>query len=410
MDGRQQRGMQIAADGGVKGSGGLWQVRSQSQTRRLYAVNPETGQCTCPDSVEGGFRCKHVWAVKLTMTAEVTFGDSVTTQRVTYSQEWTTYNRAQVDEKDTFMRLLADLCSNVPQPVQTNGRPRLPLADMAFAATFKVYSRFSSRRFSSDLREAQERGLIVRAPHFNSVSNYMSDPGLTPVLYGLIESSARPLTAVERDFAVDSTGFSTGRFDRWIDYKYGKPVETRIRRRWLKAHVMVGVRTNIVTSVQITPSNEHDGDRLPSLMANTAERFQIAEVSADKAYLSRRNAAAIEAIGATPYIPFMKNSKAPVPTLDGMQTAWDRMWHAFSLNRDAFDTSYHKRSNVETAFSMVKSKFGDSVLSKSDTGQQNEVLCKLLAHNIVVVGHEALALGITPAFCAGSPVAQKVGA
>src|SRR6266567_1894951 len=314
MDGRQQRGMQIAAAGGADGTGGLWQVRSQSRAKKRYAVNPDTGQCTCPDNVEGGFRCKHVWAVTFTMTAEVTFdGQPVAAQRVTYSQEWSTYNRAQVEEKDTFMRLLADLCSTVPQPVQTNGRPRLPLADMAFAATLKVYSRFSSRRFSSDLREAQERGLIVRAPHFNSVTNYMSDPGLTPVLHGLIESSSLPLAAVESDFAVDSSGFSTGRFDRWIDYKYGKAVETRLRRHWIKAHIMVGVRTNVVTGVQITPWNEHDGGYLPPLVEDTARRFQIAEVSADKAYLSRRNAEAIEAVGAKPYIPFMKNSKAPVP-------------------------------------------------------------------------------------------------
>ena len=81
------------------------------------------------------------------MTAEVTVdGETVATKRVTYSQEWSTYNRAQVEEKDTFMRLLADLCAGVPQPIQAIGRPRLPLSDMAFASVFKVYSRFSSRR------------------------------------------------------------------------------------------------------------------------------------------------------------------------------------------------------------------------------------------------------------------------
>src|SRR6266540_1225399 len=100
MEGRQQRGMQIAANG---------------------------------DAI--GIRCKHVWAVSFTMTAETTEtteeGSSTVTERVTYSQEWSTYNRAQVEEKDTFLRLLAELCSQVPQPPQATGRPRLPLSDMA---------------------------------------------------------------------------------------------------------------------------------------------------------------------------------------------------------------------------------------------------------------------------------------
>jgi transposase len=295
------------------------------------------------------------------------------------------------------MRLLADLCSTVPQPPQSTGRPRLPLADMAFAATFKVYSRFSSRRFSSDLRDAQGRGLITRAPHFNSVTNYLSDPGLTPVLHGLIEHSALPLRAVESGFAVDSSGFGTSKFDHWIDHKYGKPVEARARH-WIKAHIMVGVRTNVVTAVRMSPWNDSDSRHFGSLVHGTADRFQIAEVSADKAYLSRRNAELVESVGAKPYIPFKSNTVPSLPAFPGMETAWSRMWHAFAYNREAFMAAYHKRSNVETAFSMIKGKFGDSVLSKSDTGQENEVLCKVLAHNVVVVGHAALALGIDPTY------------
>lgn len=31
---------------------------------------------------------------------------------------------------------------------------------------------------------------------------------------------------------------------------------------------------------------------------------------------------------------------------------------------------------------MIKRKFGDSLRSKSDTGQMNEVLCKVIAHNL----------------------------
>jgi len=59
---------------------------------------------------------------------------------------------------------------------------------------------------------------------------------------------------------------------------------------------------------------------------------------------------------------------------------------------------YHKRSNVESTFSAVKRKFGDSVISKTDTAMVNEVLCKFLCHNLTCLIQEQETLGITPIF------------
>ena len=48
--------------------------------------------------------------------------------------------------------------------------------------------------------------------------------------------------------------------------------------------------------------------------------------------------------------------------------------------RKEFLVHYYKRSKVETALSMIKGKFGDTVHSKSDLGQLHEVLCTVLCH------------------------------
>ena len=72
------------------------------------------------------------------------------------------------------------------------------------------------------------------------------------------------------------------------------------------------------------------------------------------------------------------------------------MYHYYSLNRADFLTHYHKRSNSETTFSMIKAKFGDAVRSKSETAQINEVLCKVLCHNICVLISSFFELGIEP--------------
>ena len=60
---------------------------------------------------------------------------------------------------------------------------------------------------------------------------------------------------------------------------------------------------------------------------------------------------------------------------------------ASAIVRLAFMEHYHMRSNIESAFSMIKGKFGDSVRSKSDTGQVNEALCKMLRCSAILPQH-----------------------
>ena len=82
---------------------------------------------------------------------------------------------------------------------------------------------------------------------------------------------------------------------------------------------------------------------------------------------------------------------------------WARMYHLFMYRREAFMAHYHKRSNIETAFSMIKGEFGSALRSKSDVGQINEALCKVLAHNICVLVQATHELWIEPVFFGSAP-------
>jgi hypothetical protein len=211
----QQRGLEIAARSRIEHSSeGAWFVPAQSKPGRYTVImsGARGARCTCPDYETRGLDCKHVYAVRYVMEREqgtrgettITRSVSVTeTVRRTYPQNWPAYNAAQTNEKDNFQVLLHDLCLSVPEPEeQRKGRPRPSLADSIFAATFKVYSTVSTRRFMSDLREAHERGHIAKVPHHSSVFRYLEDPALTPALRDLIERSSLPLKAIELDFAV----------------------------------------------------------------------------------------------------------------------------------------------------------------------------------------------------------------
>ncbi len=404
MDRREYRGQLLAAKGWARVDGGSWRVRSQTNPARRYRVNPHAQSCTCPDFEERNQACKHVYAVQITMSEQLSLDGTLTrTAEFTYTQEWSSYNRAQCEEKDTFLQLLSNLCSCIEEPPQAKGRPRLPLSDMTFATAYKVFSRFSSRRFASDLREAHRRGLISRVPHFNSVSNYMANPTLTPILKDLVIESSLPLRGLESDFAIDASGFTTSRFMKWLNEKHGVAASGNYRE-WVKAHVVVGTRTNIVAAIEVTDWKVGDAAQFAPLMRATAKEFDVAEVSADRAYLTKSNLALMDELKVTPFIPFKSNSRA-VPKQEN--TAWARMYRRFMADPETFLSHYHKRSNVETTFSMIKSKFGDGLMSKSPEAQTNEVLCKVLCHNIVVVGQAAIEFGIAPEFCTERQVAAQ---
>jgi hypothetical protein len=115
-------------------------------------------------------------------------------------------------------------------------------------------------------------------------------------------------------------------------------------------------------------------------------------VSADKGYGSLSTTDAITRVGATPFIAFKGNATG------GIGGTWEKMFHYFQFKREEFLQHYHKRSNVESTFSMMKRKFGDSLRSKTDVAMVNETLCKVLCHNLVVLIHEMYELGIDPVF------------
>jgi len=170
------------------------------------------------------------------------------TENEKYSQEWKEYNEAQTKEKLLFYKLLNELLNIVPTRIYTFGRPRKSLRDMLFSCMIKIYNNTSSRRTISDLKLAQQAGYIKDVPHFNTLLNYFEDTGLEILLPYLISVSSLPLKHVEESFAMDSTGFGSHRFDRWVDIR----TDNSRKRGWRKCHAVCGTKTNIITSVQIT--------------------------------------------------------------------------------------------------------------------------------------------------------------
>ncbi|MCX6650042.1 MAG: transposase [Methanomassiliicoccales archaeon] len=393
-DARAERGKAIALiPGAVKEiKSGLFTVQSQSGVGTYRVENNRGWKCNCPDFITRGVECKHIIAVQYHLKEKRGAPDAVPSkkERVTIGQDWSAYNTAQIEEVRLFDSLLSELVEGIEEPEHIMGRPRLPLNEQLFCAVQKVYSQLSSRRASGLYKNANERGQIDHAPHFNAPSKLFNRGDITPILHELVMLSALPVVDMETDFAVDSTGFRTTTFNAFNGEKHG----VRKKHNWLKAHLCTGVSTNIVTSVVITDANGSDSGQFETLVKKTADGFLIHEVSADMAYSSRPNLDLIEELGGTAFIPFKSNAIAKAKG----SAAWNRMYHYFQMNREEFMEHYHKRSNVEATNAAIKRKFGETLKSKNPTAQTNELLAKIVAYNITVIIHEMYENGVEPDF------------
>ena len=394
MDIRQAKGLEIVANSEIIREGNIWLVPSQTSSK-VYTTDLALQTCTCADFEATRNKCKHLYAVEFLLQKEsnLQLPPSQKTSRPTYKQQWHQYNLSQTREAGYFKSLLYELCTTIEEPIKPKGRgrPTAPLSDLIYAACLKTYNCRSGRRNQSELDEAVRHGFLSRPMRYNTVFKYLELEVMTPLLQQLITESSRVLKNVEEDFAVDSTGFGTCQYKRWFDVKYGN---TEDWHDWIKLHLMTGIKTNIVTSCEVSRRYEHDSPYFkPLVSATAANGFTISEVSGDKAYSSRPNLRLVKSLGGTPYIAFKDNSRG-----NSKCKVWNQMFHYYALNQAEYMRHYHKRSNVESTNAMIKARFGGKLMSKTERAQINEALCKVVCHNICVVIQSMHELGIEVEF------------
>jgi len=264
-------------------------------------------------------------------------------------RNWNKYNSAKMQEKRLFYDLLYELAQLIPEPVHENGRPPIQIKDLFFSVGLKLYSNYSGRKICSDLKQAKYMGYISDNPHFNTM------------------------------FSMDASGFGSYGSESWIRVKYPDKYNKNVNwRTFLKGHILIGTRSNAVCSCEITNAHVGDVTVAPKLLEAVNGNFDIKEVSADKAYSSSRILQIIKSMEAMPYIVFKENAN---PSKHSPEI-WIQMYNYFIKNKKYFMKKYHKRSNVETTFSMVKVRLGEFLKCKNFESQRNELMMKFICHNI----------------------------
>ena len=305
-------------------------------------------------------------------------------EKITYSQDWASYDKAKTNQDEMFKHLIRDLLFltiNEDKP-KTKGRPSYSTEDKIFCMAVKIFYRSDLRKTVSILKELKRLGYIQKVPCFRSIDNFFNDTSLNKILDKLILLSSMPLSQLEDTCAIDSTGFSTCRFERWFNYKWGK--HEGKERVWKKAHATLGCKTNVFLSVEVTNKNVADVSMFEKTVGNNLKPFNFERFTADKAYLTRDIMNFLSKLEIIPIIPFKKNSRG---TSRGSQI-WSLMFRMFTQHNDKFMKFYGRRQNIECGFHMVKQRFGDHLLTKKHEANVNEIKMKFLCHNICVLIQE----------------------
>jgi hypothetical protein len=70
------------------------------------------------------------------------------------------------------------------------------------------------------------------------------------------------------------------------------------------------------------------------------------------------------------------------------------MYHLMQSSPTEFLSHYYKRENAEATFAAIKKKLGKTLSSKDSVAQVNELLCKVIVHNIQILIQASFERGI----------------
>ena len=151
---------------------------------------------------------------------------------------------------------------------------------------------------------------------------------------------------------IDSTGIKVEGEGEWNACKHGGTK----RRVWRKIHIGIDEQTLEIRAAEFTTSDVGDAPMLPELLDQIPPDQEIASVTADGAFDTRKCHDAIAARGAAAIIPPRKNAKPWKPDTPGAVARNEALRASKRFGRTIWRrwSGYHRRSRVETKMHCVK--------------------------------------------------------
>jgi len=167
--------------------------------------------------------------------------------------------------------------------------------------------------------------------------------------------------------AIDSSEFTSGHCSYYYSFRTGKKC-----RFFLKASISVDTAKLIVTGFKISGKPVHDAKHAITFLkqCNQTRRFNYYVM--DKGYDSEAiHSLTREQLHAVAMIPLRHRHRKRIK-------GHYRRKMIFEFD----DGLYHRRNLVETAFSVLKRKYGEEINSRKYWNQVKEIKIKLIVHNL----------------------------
>lgn len=189
---------------------------------------------------------------------------------------------------------------------------------------------------------------------------------------------------------VDSTGIKVEGEGEWNTRKHGGAK----RRVWRKIHIGIDEETLEIRAVEFTTSDVGDAPMLPELLDQIPPEQEIATVTGDGAFDTRKCHDAIAARGAAAIIPARKNAKPWKPNTAGALARNELLRTSKHIGRAIWRrwSGYHRRSRAETKMHCIK-LLGQRLAARDFDRQVAEVQIRVAILN----GFTALGIPVTEA-------------
>ncbi len=223
--------------------------------------------------------------------------------------------------------------------------------------------------------------------HYNRFSDFLNDSNTTRLLNWAIAEVCSPLMPFAEDIVLDGTGISLTSRGTYRSERYGidNPDD---RALYMRLHLAMDRRFKVFPGAIVTRDHGKgagETTQTPELLRRLKTLgYRPRRVLADKLYAGEPVLEAIEDFGAEAVIPlkvtYLNKLEPKTPLMRRLRTQ-------FLADPDAFHEKYRFRPLVEAGISALKRKFSESIRARSFRGQVNEVLFKVLCHNMDCLIH-----------------------
>ena len=241
-----------------------------------------------------------------------------------------------------------------------------------FLLVYKQFRKFTYKELLEDLSD----NLTLRAYlGLNTLPNYTTlikfAKRLPQKIFEKLIAAFKKYVGQPQKVAIDGTGISLDNASPHYCKRIGKPYQ---KRPFLKLSVIVEIKDYLILQFKIRKKARHDLMDAYPLVKNLAKNYCPEIFYGDRGYDSEKLFKLIfEELGAYPLI-FQKRQDVPKYKRKGMYRK--QTFEVFDYGE------YLQRNKVETAFSILKRKFGFSIRSKNVKNQKVEAMCRIMAYNI----------------------------